>query len=156
MQIRRILCAVDFSPPSREALHYASELARQYDAELVLLHVYQVPGYAFPEGVVLAGPEVVGEFLARIDGLMASWKEDAVGRGSRRVTTLVRQGVAAAEIVRVASHYGVDLVVGGTHGHTGLKHALIGSVAGRVVRMSPCPVLTVRASDHQFEAVRGP
>ncbi|MBI4510043.1 MAG: universal stress protein [Deltaproteobacteria bacterium] len=148
MRIRKILCPVDFSEPARDALLFAADLAQQYDAELTLLHVYQIPGYAFPEGIVLAGPEVMAELMVRIDKVLGEWKSDAEGHGAMRVSTLSVQGAPWNEIVRTAREQGYDLVVIGTHGRTGLKHVILGSVAEKVVRRAPCPVLTVRLASH--------
>jgi nucleotide-binding universal stress UspA family protein len=153
-RVRKILCAVDFSEPSREALHYAADLAARFGADLVLLHVYQLPGYAFPEGIVLAGPEVLADLLGRIDASLQSWRTEAVARGANRVEITTAQGAPWSEIVRTAGEGGYDLVVVGTHGRTGLGHALLGSVAERVVRKAPCPVLTVRADHHRLEERR--
>ena len=151
MKVRRILCAVDFSDPSHEALHYGSDLARLFDAELLLFHVYHVPGYGMPEGsLVLPGPETMARLFARIDERLAGWKNEALERGAPRVTVATAQGSAWHEIVERAKD-GCQLVVVGTHGHTGLRHVLLGSVADRVVRHAPCPVLTVRCSDHAHE-----
>jgi nucleotide-binding universal stress UspA family protein len=144
VRVRKILCPVDFSAPSQEALHYAADLAQQFGAELTLLHVYQVPGYAFPEGVVMAAPEVLADLLASIDRALAEARTEAAGRGAARVATATAQGAPWTEIVRVAAEGGHDLIVLGTHGRTGIKHALLGSVAERVIRKAPCPVLTVR------------
>jgi nucleotide-binding universal stress UspA family protein len=156
MRVTKVLCAVDFSEPSREALHFAADLARQYDAELTLIHVYTIPGYTFPEGVMVAGPEVMNDLLQEIDRSLESWKQDAIARAVKTVRTVSIQGSAAPEIVRFAEDRGVDLIVVGTHGRGGLAHVLLGSVAEKVVRKAPCPVLTVRASDHRLEDASAP
>jgi nucleotide-binding universal stress UspA family protein len=154
MRVRTVLCPVDFSDASREALHFAADLARQYDAELHLLHVYQVPGYAFPEGVVVAGPEVMSSFLDEIDRSLGRWRLEAEERGAASVECTSLPGSAAAEIIRYAKKHDVDLIVVGTHGRGGFAHVLLGSVAEKVVRKAACPVLTVRATDHRFEEAR--
>ena len=144
MELSKVLCAVDFSEPSRAAIRYAADLARQYDAELELLHVYHVPGYAFPEGVVVAGPEVMNDLLTQIAESLEESRRFAITSGATRVTTTSVQGTPWTEIVRRAEERGHDLIVVGTHGRTGLTHVLLGSVAEKVVRRAPCPVLTVR------------
>jgi nucleotide-binding universal stress UspA family protein len=151
MKVRRILCAVDFSDPAHEALHYSSDFARLFDADLTLFHVYHVPGYGMPEGsFVLPGPETMARLFAKIDERLDGWRHEAVARGAPRVDVATAQGSAWHEIVEKArGEY--QLVVVGTHGHTGLRHVLLGSVADRVVRHAPCPVLTVRPSDHALE-----
>lgn len=151
MKVRRILCAVDFSEPAREALHYGSDLARLFDAELTLFHVFHIPGYGMPEGsLVLPGPDTMAELFARIDNQLAAWRSEATERGAPRVDVATAQGSAWHEIVEKAKD-GYQLIVVGTHGHSGLRHMLIGSVADRVVRHAPCPVLTVRQGDHALE-----
>jgi nucleotide-binding universal stress UspA family protein len=151
MRVKKVLCAVDFSEPSREALHFAADLARQYDAELTLLHVYQVPGYTFPDGVLVVGPEILNDLLSEISRSLDDWKKEAWVRGVAAVQTVSVQGSAAPEIVRFAKERDIDLIVVGTHGRGGLAHVLLGSVAEKVVRKAPCPVLTVRTSDHRLE-----
>jgi nucleotide-binding universal stress UspA family protein len=151
MKVRRILCAVDFSEPSHEALHYGADLARMFDAELTLFHVYHVPGYGLPEGsLVLASPEELGKLFSKIDERLEGWRKEAESRGAPKVDVATTEGAAWHEIVERAKT-GYQLIVVGTHGHTGLRHVLIGSVADRVVRHAPCPVLTVRPSDHALE-----
>jgi len=156
MRIERILCAVDFSEPSEEAARFAVDVACQFGAEVTLLHVYAVPGYAYPEGVMVAAPDVMTEVLAQIDRSLEIWKKEAEARGAPKVRTASVQGSAAGEIVRYAEEHGVDLIVVGTHGRGGLAHVLLGSVAEKVVRRAPCPVLTVRAAAHPHEDVHAP
>src|SRR5262245_35747303 len=146
--LKKILCAVDFSEPSRKALRAAVDLASRFDSELTLLHVYQMPGYAFPEGVVMAGPEVLNDLVERIDKVLGEWKKECEDRGLSTVKTETAMGIAHVEIVRIAAEGSYDMLVIGTHGRTGLKHALLGSIAERVIRTAPCPVLTVRLSEH--------
>lgn len=152
LRVRRILCAVDFSAPSREAMHYAVELARRFGADLTLFHAYTYPGYVLPEGALAAGPEIVEQIRREVDRALASWRSEAEERGAANVATLTAHGAAADEIQRAAREGRYDLIVVGTHGRTGVKHALLGSVAERVVRRAPCPVLTVRTGDHRLEA----
>src|SRR5262245_4397584 len=133
MRIKRVLCAVDFSEPSREALHFAVDVARQYGAELTLLHVYAVPGYAFPEGVVVAAPEGMTDVLHEIEASLETWRKNATARGALNVRIATAQGSAAAEIVHYAEDHDIDMIVVGTHGRGGLAHVLLGSVAEKVV-----------------------
>lgn len=150
--MRKILCPVDFSEPSREAVHYASDLAVQFGAELTLLSVYHVPGYAMPDGVLVAGPEALTEIAADVDDQLERFRVEAVARGASNVLTESAMGAPHVEIVRYARENDHDLIVIGTHGRTGLKHVLLGSTAEKVVRTAPCPVLTVRTEDHVFHA----
>ncbi len=152
MRIVNILCPVDFSEPSREALHYAVDLAVQFGARLTLLNVYQIPGYALPEGVVIATPDVLTELVDSIEKQLDRWAEMARTQGAHDVRVRSELGTPHTEIDRVAKEAGHDLIVIGTHGRTGLKHVLLGSVAERVVRTAPCPVLTVRSGEHAHHA----
>jgi universal stress protein A len=154
MQIRKILCAVDFSEPSRAALHMAADMAQKFDAELTLLHVYQVPAYPLPDGVILPSTVTVTDLFDQVDRALADWRADVERLGAKRVKATSVEGQAWREIVAQASEGDFDLVVVGTHGHTGIKHLLLGSVAERVVRQAPCPVLAVRATPEKQPAKR--
>ncbi len=144
MKIQRILCPIDFSEPSRAALREGTALARQFGAVLELLHVYQIPGYTLPDGVIFPGPEAMNQLFERIDQSLLEWRREAERLGVKLVETRTVQGVPWQEIVDSAEKGRCDLIVIGTHGHTGIKHFLLGSVAERVVRHANCPVLTVR------------
>jgi nucleotide-binding universal stress UspA family protein len=144
INIREVLCPVDFSDPARAAMRYAVDLCRTVGASLTLCHVYQAPGYALPEGVVLAGPEVLADVARQVDIALDKWKREAEGLGMADVRTESALGVPHTEIARIAEAGAYDLVVVGTHGRTGLRHVLLGSVAERVVRSAPCSVLTIR------------
>ena len=150
--IRKVICPVDFSPNSDHALRYAVAMTETHGAELVLLHVMEMPDYALPEGTLAVGVtavDLVRELEAgcrrQLDELAQSVRTDVV-----RVTTLLATGVPFIEIVRAARDQGADLIVMGTHGRTGLAHMMIGSVAEKVVRKAPCPVLTVKHPEHEF------
>ncbi len=142
---KRICCPIDFSDASRAAMEVAGDLARRCGADLVLLHAYPVPGYTFPDGSVVASPKMMQELADQAEKHLAAWRADAERIvGAPRVSVEKAVGEPAAEILAFAKGAGVDLLVLGTHGRTGLEHALMGSVAERVVRRSRCPVLTVR------------
>lgn len=143
MAFARILCPVDFSDPSRRALDLAVELAQCFHASLTVLHVYAPPGYVLPEGYVPAGPEVLAEVEQRTRESLEAWQQIAQAGGATQVEIATGVGPAAGEIVHQARTGGFDLVVVGTHGRTGLAHMVLGSTAEKVVRLSPCPVLTV-------------
>jgi nucleotide-binding universal stress UspA family protein len=142
---KRICCPIDFSDASRAAMEVAADLARRFGAELVLLHAYPIPGYTFPDGSVVASPRMMQELAEQTERHLGEWRSDAERLvGGPRVTMEKAVGEPAAEILSYAKRSGVDLLVLGTHGRTGLEHALMGSVAERVVRRAQCPVLTVR------------
>ncbi len=141
--VRNILAPVDFGAGSEHALDIALDLAQQTGATVHVLHVYQIPVYGFPDGAFLAGPEIATRLSEAaqkgLDGIVAR----ASARGGK-VTGLLRQGSAHEEIVSAATEVSADLIVVGTHGRTGLAHALMGSVAEKVVRTASVPVLTIR------------
>jgi nucleotide-binding universal stress UspA family protein len=137
-----ILCPVDFSSCSEHAAHYAIDFAANTGASVTLLHAWEVPIYAVPDGAIAFDNEV----LTRVESSMQTQLEDfarRIRRADVHLSTRVEQGAPATVIPRVAGELGVDLVIVGTHGRTGLSHLLMGSVAERVVRTSHVPVLTV-------------
>jgi nucleotide-binding universal stress UspA family protein len=139
-----ILAPVDFSDEGRPALDAAADLANRHPgAKLTLLHVYQLPNLVLPEGYILASPQQLEALLAKVSEKIEQLRQRAVELGADTHVESVA-GVPWLEIVRYAEQNGVDLIVMGTHGRTGLRHALIGSVAERVVRHAPCAVLVVR------------
>jgi nucleotide-binding universal stress UspA family protein len=142
---KKICCPIDFSDASRAAMEVAADLARRTGASLVLLHAYPIPGYTFPDGSVVASPKMMQELADQAEKHLDEWRREAERLlGAGRVSAEKVVGEPAAEIVSFARSAGADLVVVGTHGRTGLEHALMGSVAERVVRRAHCPVLTVR------------
>ena len=145
-EIRRILSPVDFSDTSEHALSYAIDLASRLGADVQLVHVYQIPAYALPDGALIAQPD----YIAKLTDELQRELDDLVRRFSGHEVKLeghLVQGVPYVEITRVAKEKGADMIVMGTHGRTGLKHLLLGSVAERVVRTAEVPVLTVRKDD---------
>lgn len=152
IEIRRILVGVDFSPPSERALDFAAALALRLGAELQLLHVYQIPAFAFPETVVPAPPEAVDQLIDESRRHLEKLADRVRALGAT-VSCDLLPGAPYVELVGRAEDF--DLVVVGTHGRTGFRHVLLGSVAERVVRKSPVPVLTVRVPEpHEGEAAK--
>jgi nucleotide-binding universal stress UspA family protein len=146
----KILCPLDFSKHSNRALDVACELARDNQASLTIMHAYVIPSYPLPEGYVLASSETVAEILSKTQQAMNEARMKAIASGVPRVDIVMSEGAPFAEIVRAAREHESDLIVIATHGRTGLKHALLGSVTEKVVRKAPCAVLTVRDSEQQF------
>jgi len=151
-EIRRILVPTDFSPNSSEATAWAADLAGRYKAGITLVHVYQPVSMILPEGFVLKSADDIADLLHSLDAALAEAKSQlaALAPGVA-IDSVLLQGAPFAEIVRHAREKRFDLIVIGTHGRSGLRHALLGSVAEKVVRKSHCPVLTVRLTGHQFE-----
>lgn len=154
--LKHILVATDFSEPSTVALAYGRDLARAFGATLHVLHVvadvtmpYAIEGGFSTAGVLEALTETSQRDLAAL--LRGDeWREVTV---QSVVETHVS---AAAGIVDYAHANAIDLVVVGTHGRGAVKHFLVGSVAERVVRTAPCPVLTVRTHERDFIAPDAP
>jgi nucleotide-binding universal stress UspA family protein len=150
IRLKRILVPTDFSESARHALTYGLSFAREYEAELVLLHVVEVVpvGYAsdlFPAPMAAVFQEISAYARAELGKLAALARERSVV-----VRELVTQGKPSAEIVRTARDEAVDMIVLGTHGKGVLDKALFGSTTERVVRGAPCPVLTCRLKEHEF------
>ncbi|MGO9454108.1 MAG: universal stress protein [Candidatus Binataceae bacterium] len=135
LRFKKILCPVDFDQNSLLALRLATELAREHKAVLQLLHVVPLP--PSPE-VALPFGKLDAEARARLEKLA----RQKVGKKAP-YTVGVMMGDAAAEVLQVATRGGTELIVMATHGRKGLRRLVLGSVAERVVREAPCPVLTV-------------
>ena len=144
LRLKAILVPVDFSAFSDRAQDYAVAFARVFHAELVLLHV--VEPMVYPENYV-AIPSVTDDInqslLQAAEERLAAQQKRIEAEGVR-VRAITRLGRPFMEIAEAARELGVDLIILGTHGYTGLKHVLLGSTAERVVRHAPCPVLTFR------------
>lgn len=139
---KHILVPTDFSPSSSAAIDVAISLAAAFHAELTLLHVWEVPVYPYME-MMPNSSEMIGVVeRAATECLAAKLKE--VQARLPRAKSLLKMGLAWQDIVDTSKEVGSDLVVIGTHGRRGISHALMGSVAEKVVRLSPVPVLTVR------------
>jgi len=141
---KTILCPIDFSDSSRHALTAATELARSSNAALTLAHIWQppMPLYSTPDAAMSG--ELIQAMVDDAERSLADWAATARAAGVASLQSKMLSGVPWDEIVKLALESHADLVVMGTHGRTGLTHALIGSVAEKVVRHAPCAVLVVR------------
>lgn len=142
---KRICCAVDFSEPSWFAMEQAADLAGGLRAGLTLVHVL-TPAATAPTDVLVAVPAVEEAETRRAEETLEVWRSDAEARAAAPVRARVLLGDPAGELARFVEEEGCDLLVVGTHGRTGLSRLLLGSVAERVLRRAPVPVLVVR--DH--------
>lgn len=146
LTIRKILAPTDFSPHAERAVRSACELAERFGATLHLLHI-------LPDIIAPIGPDpslvtaLPNEYYrqAEVDSLAALRKVVDPSWGTPAGTeAAVSWGDPVDGITSYAREHDIDLIVVATHGRTGLSHVLLGSVAERIVRESPCPVLTIR------------
>jgi universal stress protein A len=147
-QIERILVPVDFSDESQRALDEAIGLAKHFGAELIVFHCYELPIPSFGYPPYDAVPPQSYVDAVRKAALLSTkrWSDKATAQGVR-AREQIGAGFPASEIATVAEELGVDLIVMGTRGLSGLEHVLLGSVAERTVRIAPCPVLTVKRKE---------
>jgi nucleotide-binding universal stress UspA family protein len=140
----KILTAIDFSESSDFAFEYALTLARQFQAELTVMHVINEPvdlrGFYVPH---ISFEQLEKEIEEGAEKMMEKFCQTKMGDFSR-YTTAVVAGIPYEEILRKAEETGASLIVLGTHGRTGIDHLIFGSTAERVVRSAACPVLTIR------------
>jgi len=153
IQLKKILHPSDFSEPSIQALKYAQALCARFQSELHLLHVVSsIPAVPLGTGAGFVPPNVVtsqddfrenaGEQLGKL--IDPDWAAE------HSMVQATVEGSPTPGIIEYAQEHDIDLIVLGTHGRNALKQVLIGSVAERIVRQAPCPVLTVRPNGQQF------
>jgi nucleotide-binding universal stress UspA family protein len=146
----RILVGVDFSAESAKAVKYAAALARRFGSALVLAHVIEPVPYPSDFGY---GPMMLDfpgkDAVRRIRLRLAALVKKHAGSGVP-VETEILNGAIYNELAKAAGALHIDLIVIGTHGYTGLDHALMGSAAEKVVRHAPCPVLVVRKRQREI------
>ena len=136
----------DFGAGSDHALAYAVDLARALGAEITVMHAFELPTVGFPDGALVATPELVSRVLEGANvGLEKAVEQHA--RSGVPMRTLVKHGPAWLAITETAAETSAGMIVMGTHGRRGLPRALLGSVAEKVVRTAKCPVLTVHMDD---------
>lgn len=151
IKITSVLVATDFSDTSDSALNYGREFARTFGAALHVLHVVE-------NQMLWAGPEAVSVDFARLQAELESGARAALDRivtpedrTQLKAVTAIRTGNSPAfEIAGYAKAESIDIILMGTHGRGLVGHLLMGSVAEKVVRIAPCPVLTVRHPEHEF------
>ena len=147
--IRTILHPTDFSDRSQPAFELACSLARDYRAELVVLHVAQLPLLVPMEGVLVPTP------VDEVDASRAQLATIHADDPQVKLVHRLAEGNAADEIVAAASALPADLIVMGSHGRSGLARVLLGSVAEQVMRTAPCPVMTLKGTP-SAAAVKAP
>ena len=148
IELNHILVPTDFSKSGRAALKYAVTLADEFGSAVHLLHVVE----PMPPGVLMSRIPVeelrdgmkknAEEQMAEVRGIWSEYNFP--------VTEVIKEGIPFVEIIKFAKDNDVDLIIMGTHGRGAIQHALMGSVAEKIVRKAPCPVLTVRDPEHEF------
>jgi nucleotide-binding universal stress UspA family protein len=141
-RFHHILVPLDFEDPSQEALDVGLTLALTFDAKLTVFHAWDLPVYSYA-GLSYLPPDVATVVEEAAETMLASAMGPVVKRLPRADSVLVR-GPPAVEILDATARLKVDLIVMGTHGRRGVSRMLLGSVAEKVVRSSPVPVLTIR------------
>ena len=151
--LKKILVATDFSEPSKAALAYGRELARSFNASLTVVHVVDnllLRTYGVDGGIVFTDSDLQRQLedaaQKQLDSLL--FAEDRQQLGAMGI--VLTSNAPSAAIVTYAKDSKIDLIVMGTHGRGAVAHLFMGSVAERVVRVAPCPVLTVRSPEHEF------
>jgi nucleotide-binding universal stress UspA family protein len=155
IKLNTILVPSDFSECSDAAVRYGLELARRFDAKLHLLHVIQDPATQpwAAEGLSIPLLDAVEQWQKGAKERLAA---SVPAADAGRVTVVTAIANPYPEILRYAEEHEVDLIVMGTHGRSGVSHMLLGSIAERVVRRAPCPVLTVRHPEREFVRAEEP
>jgi nucleotide-binding universal stress UspA family protein len=150
--IKNILVATDFGEAADSALSYGKELAGRFGATLHALNVvenFYVTTFG-AETYAAFVPEMQRELETAARKRLDEVLIDSDGSGPPTKAVVMTSGSAAYAIVDYATEHRIDLIIMGTHGRGGLAKLMMGSVAERVVRIAPCPVLTVRHPEHEF------
>jgi len=157
IELRRILCPVDFSEISRRALDHAVALAHRRGSTVLALHVLPLaaplpmaPAPVYPAATMPPDPGTRRSVLEELENAVAPARRQGV-----RVETLVREGDAVHAILQETEQLPIDVVVMGSHGAGGFEHLVMGSVAEKILRKAPCPVLTVGPPASGEDAARG-
>ena len=146
---KKVLCAVDFSEFTDEIVGYAVNIAKKFDAALHMIHVIPNLTYYTPYESFLTPENLVAVEKNMEKGVDKDF-DKIIKKIDIPVKKTVRTGITFVEIIDYVKAESIDLIVMGTHGRSGIEHILIGSVAEKVVRKSPCPVLTIRPKNLQF------
>ncbi len=148
ISLKKILCPIDHSDCSKEALKYAVSFAMKDEAKLYLLHIIDIR--SFSEGLDAMSKQIPDEeTLEQLRTKLLDCIPEEI-RDEMDVEAIVIQGIPFAEIISTAREKEIDMIVIGSHGRTGIAHMMLGSVSEKVVRKAPCPVLIVRQPNQKF------
>jgi nucleotide-binding universal stress UspA family protein len=147
IEIQKILIPTDFSAYSQHALKYAVALAQSFKAKLYVVHVWEhaivaTPTETFPTDIFVDAENSAKDKLNQVTHELRTEGIDA--------EPVFGSGTAHIEILKTAKELDVDLITLATHGRTGLSHLVFGSTAEKIIRLAPCPVLTVKRPEHDF------
>jgi len=144
-KIQRIVVATDFSELADTVVDQALDLAKQLGASVTLVHSYEIPIYGFPEGVLVAPPDVASRIQTAAQAELEAIAKRSEGRGVK-IAVVLRMGAAWDEVNAVAEETKADVIVVGTHGRRGFSRLMLGSTAERILRTANRPVYIVHAA----------
>ena len=150
-EIKKILLPIDFSGASIKILQYAVFLAEKYNAKIFIIYVMEYPYTISGVPHFRKDDEYEEHMISSAKKKMASFLEDNRGQIPISLKSSVLFGHAAERIISYAEMESFDLIIIGTHGHKGLEKMLLGSVAEKVIKLAPCPVLTINTYRHDEE-----
>ena len=149
IQLKKILYPTDFSEQAGHAKKYVIELARQFGAKVIGMHVITLPISTYPDEAMATSFMLLKESRKtagdRLEALVQELKEQGL-----ETEAVFKEGTPFVEICSTARELEIDLIIISTHGSGIIKHLLIGSTAEKVVRKAPCPVLSIRHPEHEF------
>jgi|APSaa5957512622_1039677.scaffolds.fasta_scaffold04897_7 universal stress protein A len=148
LNLEKILCPIDFSEYSKEALKYAVSFAMKDEAKLFLLHVIDIR--TFEDDLEVIGVEQIRDEITKLHKSRLLDYIPKEIRNDIKIEALVVEGIPFVEIIDVSKKNKIDMIVMGSHGRTGIAHIMLGSVAEKVTRKAPCPVLIVKQSGRKF------
>ena len=143
MEYKKIICPIDFSDFSRRALEVAAELAKRFDADLHVIHIFQLPAVALPYAMYEMPRELEDKIKHELSDKLNEFIEET-DTATVNITCGLGQGIPDAEILSAANKHEADIIVMGSRGRTGLARILLGSVAERVIRFADVHVMIVR------------
>lgn len=147
--LKQILVPVDFSDNSKKALQYAIPFAEQFHASITVLYVVEPAVFPSDFGFgQMSFPDVEREMHDKAEGELQKVVSEC--STSVKIHPVVLSGIPFVEVTTYADENDIGLIILATHGRTGVEHILFGSTAEKIIRKSPCPVLVVRAEEHEF------
>lgn len=152
IHLREILVPVDYSDGSEKAMHYARPFAELFNARIALVHVVESWASLHDAGFVpvgMSGVSVGTRGYRAFQENLKTWAARAIP-ADYLGNLVIRSGPMNEQICEAAEDMKTDLIIMSTHGHTGLRHAVLGSTTEKVVQYAPCPVLVVREKEHDF------